>query len=436
MNLPKFIKVGKESKMQQRLETVKNIYHESGTKNEAIQKATTRVIEEINKHPDMSIIEFLKMIQEEEKLSTDIIVEVTKQLLETKPEKTVAIVEQLGLPEEKIQRIIRETSSVEVAKKIVNQIPSEELQKEERRRLEKIETERRRAEKQRKEVELGKILSERYETCGDIIGPVLIQELKAIKEQSESPKVYEWIQKVLAKKASIEWRRTGIARIESMVTVIPAEEMLKGDFAKLVASKFEVIKETQKSSVGRDYQFQEEDLQNLILRELAKNVATTYCKVGIIDIPQCEAMQQLSEEQSDMFIKEIQIFIQNKDKDEEKIKDFDVEKAKRKIKGIKGDELDELINLVKKIPKDEREDYLQDLRIRMEKGKQKPLNPKVAEGLEKMKEELASLETEDAMNIIEGAREDIQDRKKEIMEEDIKRIEGNTQTATDSEYTH
>ncbi|MCI8760588.1 MAG: hypothetical protein HFJ34_05685 [Clostridia bacterium] len=434
MNIPKFIKTRKESKMQQRLETVKNIYHKSETENEAIQKATTRVIEEINKHPDMSIIEFLKMIQEEEKLSTDIIVEVTKQLSEAKPEKTVAIVEKLDLPEGKLQEIIRETNSMEVAKKIVNQIPSEELQKAERRRLEKIETQRRKAEKQKKEVELGKILSQRYETCGDIRGPVLIQELKGIKEQTESPKVYEWIQKVLAKKAAIEWRKTGMARIESMVNVIPAQEMLKGDFAKLVGGKFEMIKETQKSSVGKDYQFQEEDLQNLILREVAKNVATTYVKVGIIDIPQCEAMQQLSEEQSEMFIKEIQIYIQNKDK--EKIKNFDVEKAKRKIKGIKGDELDELIDLVNRIPEDEREDYLQALRMRMEKGKQKQLDAKVAKELEKMQEELQALEAEDAIGILEGTREEIQDRKEEIMEEDIKRKEGNTQTVSSGGYTH
>ena len=90
MKLPKIIKVRKEKRMKQRLETVKDIYHKSETEKEAIQKATTRVIEEIDKHPDMSIIEFLKLIQEEEKLSIDIIVEVTKQLSEAKPEKTVA----------------------------------------------------------------------------------------------------------------------------------------------------------------------------------------------------------------------------------------------------------------------------------------------------------------------------------------------------------
>lgn len=221
-----------------------------------------------------------------------------------------------------------------------------------------------------------------------------------------------------------------------MVNVIPAQEMLKGDFAKLVGSKFEMIKETQKSSAGKDYQFQEEDLQNLILREVAKNVATTYVKVGIIDIPQCEAMQQLSEEQSEMFIKEIQIYIQNKDKDQENIKNFDVEKAKRKIKGIKGDELGELIDLVNRIPEDEREDYLQALRMRMEKGKQKRLDPKVAQELEKMKEELQALEPEDAISILEGTREEIQDRKEEIMEEDIKRKEANTQTVSGGEYIH
>lgn len=427
MGFSKFIKARKENKMQQRLKSVTEIYHESETEKEAIQKATTRVIEEINKHPNMSIIEFLKMIQKEEKLSMDIIVEVTKQLSGAKPEKTVAIVRQLDLPEVKLQEIIREMDSMEVAKKIVDQIPSADLQKAERRRLEKIEAERRKEEKQKNEIELGNILSKRYETCDEIPSSDLIQELKAIKEQTQSPKVFEWIQKVLAKKAAIEWIQTGTARIQSMVEVIPPEEMLKGSFAQLVESKFEIIKETQKCGVGKNYQFKKEDLQNLILREIAKKVAETYNKVGIIDVPQCETMQQLSEEQSEIFIKETQIYVQEKEK-------FDVEKIRRKMKGIKGDELNELIDLVNKIPEAEREDYLLDLRIKMEKGKQKSLNLKVAEELEKLREDLATLETEDAIDILEEAREEIEDRKKEIMKEDIRRIEGVVHINSGSEY--
>ena len=87
------------AKMLQRIEAVKDTYNEAETKKEAIQNAVDRIVREIETSPNMPVIEFLKMVQKEENLSNDIIVEVTKQILDIKPEKTaVEIVEKINLP--------------------------------------------------------------------------------------------------------------------------------------------------------------------------------------------------------------------------------------------------------------------------------------------------------------------------------------------------
>ena len=57
------------------IEAVKQVYDDSDTEKDAIKKATDRVLREIEEHPDMPVVDFLKMIQEDQELTTDIVVE-------------------------------------------------------------------------------------------------------------------------------------------------------------------------------------------------------------------------------------------------------------------------------------------------------------------------------------------------------------------------
>lgn len=403
-----------KNKMKERIQAVKEKYNEGETEKEAIQKATDRVMKEIEEHPNMSVMDFLKMIQEEEKLSTDIVVEATKQISDVKPEETVVeIVEKIDLPSRGIQEIIKQPSvSLETAKKMAAEIPDRTIQRQERQRLEKIERERRETEKKKKESELKEELREKYKNCGKINGAKLIGELKLIQQKTESPEIHDMIKQILAMHAAIEWRQGGITRIPSITNIIPAEELLEEDFPTLVASNFETIKERLKSKGLKDYEYKEEDLQNLILVEIAKKVAKIYNKVEIIDVPESEKMKELTEEQEEMFIAEILKFVEG-----EKKKTINIERIKKQIRGIQDNELEELKELVERIPEEERKDYIKRLKLDIQKGKQEPLAPEIEDELTHLREELKELGITDAIEVLEDIREDIKDRKLQRKEE-------------------
>ena len=77
----------------------------------------------MEEHPDMPVVDFLKMIQEEQELPTDIVVETTKQIPDIKSEKIAAeAVEELYLHAPQIPEIIQEADvSLKTAQKIRSQ---------------------------------------------------------------------------------------------------------------------------------------------------------------------------------------------------------------------------------------------------------------------------------------------------------------------------
>lgn len=285
----------------------------------------------------------------------------------------------------------------------VDKVPDEEI-KEEKRKWEKITQERRKERKHTEEIELKKRLKEMYLTCGDIVGSNLIMELKTIQEKSESHEIHEIIKQVLARKAAIEWRKSGTTRIRSMTEIVPPEEMLEKDFPGLVRSEFDDIKQIEEYQGPKDYQYKEEDLQKIILAEVAKKVAETYNKVGIIDIPQSKRMKELPLEQEELFIEEIQKYVKEA---------ISVEELRNQIKGIKNNELEDLIKLVEQIPEEERRRYINSLNRQIQEGKPEALDLEVEAKLEELRKSLKNLDKENAIEILESAIEDIEDIKKE-----------------------
>lgn len=425
--IKEILKRRKDNKIQKRVEVVKDIYNESETETEAIQKATDKVIKEIETHPDMPVIEFLTMVQEELS-SSSVIVETSKKIPDVKTEEMVVeIAQNVGLPPKGVQEIIQDTDmSVGNQRKMVATISDEQIQKEERQRLDRIERQRREAEKKKKENSLKAKLTTIYSTCDQIPGADLIKELKTIKEQNTFSSVSNAIVRVLARKAAIEWRQNGSTRIPSMTEIMTAEEMMEKDFPTLVETEFEAIKKVKKYQGTYDYEYQEQDLQTLILGEIAKKVVVTYHKVGIIDIPQSERMNGLTSEQEKNFINQIQTFGEDI---------TDVEKIKKQIRGIQDDELEDLKRLVEKIPEDERKDYIKRLKEQMQEGKKKQLDPNVESLLQTVREQVEEVDPENAIKVLEDVIEDITDRKKELEEEESK-LQGSTQSDSDDARSH
>lgn len=421
-----------KAKLMESIEAVKDTYNEAETKKEAIQNAVDRIVREIKTSPNMPVIEFLKMIQKEENLSNDIIVEVTKQILDIKPEKTaIEIVEKIDLPSKDILKIIKLPDvSLEAAKKMAEEIPDEVLQKQERQRLDKIERERREAAKAKKETEIKKQLREKYKTCERIKGSDLVEELKLLERKTESKEIHTIIKQVLARKAAIEWRRSGSARVASIAQVIPPEEMLEKDFPQLVGMEFEEVKTKKEYQGPKEYEYREEDLQNLILSEIAKNVADIYNRVGIIDMPQLEKMKELTEQQEEGFISEIQQYV-----DAKKRKALDIEKIKKEFRGIEIDELGELRELVEKVPEKDRGEIIRTLKSTIQSKKEEPLDPEVENQLAHLRDELKHLKEEDAIEILEDTRAEVKDRRKQRREE-ARQKDAIIQTNNEEEHTH
>ena len=80
--------------------------------------------------------------------------------------------------------------------------------------------------------------------------------------------------------------------------------MLESKFPDLVQEEFEQIKDIKayKGIDGKQHKYNKEILMQGILSEIAKNVASTFNDVGVIDITQSEAMKEITDEQEKYFI--------------------------------------------------------------------------------------------------------------------------------------
>lgn len=119
--------------MQQGLDSVKEAYGEAKSNDEgregAIRVAAEKAIEALIANPNMSAKELIAMINEEEGLPVDVVVEIAKQLPREREKTIVGITEEYDLPSKDLQEILNKADvSLNAARKIVAQIPDEEIQ--------------------------------------------------------------------------------------------------------------------------------------------------------------------------------------------------------------------------------------------------------------------------------------------------------------------
>ena len=176
------------------------------------------------------------------------------------------------------------------------------------------------------------------------------------------------------------------------------------NFVELTEIEYQNIKDDEryKNVAGREYEFNKDLLEQMVLSAIAKNVVSTYNELGIIDIPQSDTMKELSEAQEEFFIQQIQTYG----------KDItNTSKIKNQIKGVQTREDDDWLDLIRKIPEDEREYYLQALKNRVQKDKKKQrrieLEPEVDHRLERIKEDLNDLNVDDALQVLSVTENEI-----------------------------
>lgn len=368
----------KEKKLEQGVKEVENVYDKTKTEEEGINEAARKVIELIEQDPELAV-KVLANIQESEKLPKKVVVEAIKQIPNTEqiedPEKTIIkTVEELPLQTEDIKSIISQADvSLETAKQMTDQIPNKEARQEEKNRLEQIEKEKLEQKEKEREKEVLKDLRELYAKCDKIEGSDLTEKLSGIKKQEKSQKISEAINQILARKAAIEWTQFGTTRLPSMYTVITPEEMIEIDFPNLVEQEYADIKDKQKYAITKVYEFDKNNLQKLILKGIAKQVSGVHKEYGIIEIPQSVVETTLDGEVEQYFVEKILKY-------GEDIKDEDM--VRNKIRGINNYELEDLIEMIKKLPDSERSDCLKDFKKQIKEIKQKVKDEENSEKLE------------------------------------------------------
>ena len=443
------LNTGTQKKIEMGLQEIENAYQNTETREEAIKEATRRATQEINSNPDLAL-RVLKLMEKSEELPKQVIVETIKNIPNTEqienPGQTVvkAVENSDLLNSGDIKEIIKEADiTVPTAQKVAEQIPDEVIRKEEKERLERIERERKIQARKEQEQKINQELKDMYVNCKGIRDTDILNKLKNIRSENKSQKVKEMVTRVLARKAAIEFKQVGNTRLYEMGRIITPEEMLEGSFPDLVEEEYEEIKDIDayKGIDGKDHEYKKEILMQGILGEIAKNVVKTYKEVGIIDIPQSEAMKNLTQEEEEEFIKQIQIY-------GEEIEDEEIDKIKNQIRGIVDYQLKDLEEIIKKVPKDEIGDYVRSFKQQIARGKLKrkypQLSPELEEEIEGLKEELSNINEQDAFEIIEEAKDSAKEKikeqeskeKEDEIKEEVAKTEGTTQSDSDDEHMH
>ena len=435
------------------LEQAKGEYLSAETKQEGIDNAAQKAIEAIKAHPEeeagaIGVLENLENSEMSKDVKVNTIIQIpTTSEIEDTDEIMKKAVEKLNLTSEDIQKILREAGdyiSIKAAKEIIKQIPNPKIRNIEELKIKQLEKTRREQEKEKREKQkkqeenrIKQILRKRYTENEQIPISNLVDEINTIKSKSRSEEIQQMVRRVLARKAAISCKTLGNAPIGIITQVIPAEEMMHRfptklsedeqkdvgetaekdlNFIELTELEYQNIKDDEryKNTEGREYEFDKNLLEQMVLSLIAKNVVSTYNELGIIDIPQSETMKEISEEQEKFFIQQIQTYG----------KDItNISKIKNQIRGRQTREDGDWLDLIRKIPEDEKEYYLKELKNHIKRDKKQrriELEPEVEEKLETIKERLNDLNVDDALQILKVAEEELKTVEKEREEEQSK----------------
>lgn len=233
-----------QKKIEQGIVAVQNVYDESKTKKEANKKAINIVIDTIQTHPDMRVGDFLKMVQENTDLSDSSLVEIIKQMPDIKSEKeTVEVVKKVELASEAITQIIQEaTVSTTTAQKLIEQIPDEEIQKEQQAEIEKRVKEERRKKQKEEEIKIISNLEKIYENCDRINDAILVEEINELGIKVRTEKINEKLKNIIAKKVALDCMEFGGPKLPTMMRIMPATEMLETNLPVLAENEYHKMK--------------------------------------------------------------------------------------------------------------------------------------------------------------------------------------------------
>lgn len=392
---------GKNNK-QNMVKKVEDEFRAAGNKEEAVENASDVAIEAIIENSEseevaaMDLLKDLKKGELPNDLKLKVIIKILINQIKNSDKIAERAADELNLTTPEILTILKEVKdycSTEIMSKLIEQIPDKDIREREQQKVDKLYEQRvmrkrvkKQEEKKQKEAELKEMLKDMYVNIDNEQSYYLAKKLGKIRENSDLAEVDQMSRRILARRAAIECKIRGNPSISSLTQGISAEEMMqripikltakenkenhsdnvkKLSFVELVELEYEDIKDDNryKGLSGREYEFDRNVLEQMILVEVAKNVINTYSELGIIDVPQSEPMKELSEDKVQFFIKQVQTYGEGviSESDMEKLS----EKIQNQIKGNSDREDEEWINLLSKLPDDEKYEFMQELMLKI-----------------------------------------------------------------------
>ena len=373
-----------QDKLKKGVVAVQNAYDESETKKEANENAMNTVIETIQAHPEMPVGEFLKMIQQNTDLSDSSLVEIIKQIPDVKSEEaTVEAVKKVDLASEAITEIIQDAPvTPATAQKIAEQIPNEEIQKEQQEKIERWAEEEQRKQVLEKENQILSKLTEIYDTCDEINDNKLATMIRDLKIETRTEKIDEKLEHIIAKRVALDCMIFGGPKIRKMAEIMPVVDMLEANLPLLVEKEYKEIK-VEYDEQGKKYhpygEEQKDEVKKLLLENIAKKVAENFEEIGDISVPQIEQLRNLNKEETNIFVKSVQTYCKNGE-----LGEGDIERIQRQLNGDTVEEWENLKRILEKMKNQDREEavrkFLQELKGNENKTqKQKELDKVIAD---------------------------------------------------------
>lgn len=178
-----------------------------------------------------------------------------------------------------------------------------------------------------------------------------IEEIEAIFDKEDiDEEIKGWIQTVIAKKMAENYYsdiKQG-TKIFTFTKIIPIEDMIEKDLPSAVENEYNKIEEDRKIKKDR---FNKEEFKQQVLAELGKQIGIKYEETGIFIVPQSENIKKMNEEEKTKFIKAIQTYARRPLTRDEII---DIDEQIRGTSNSLQIKENTIINLIKKIPKEEK----------------------------------------------------------------------------------
>ena len=389
--------IKKEIKLQKGVNTVQSIIEETESHEEAAHKAVNAAIEEIQSHPEMPVGEFIKRLQKNTDLSDVDLVKIIKQLPYVKSEEeTIEAVEATDLSSQKIAEIIEDAPiGPDVAQKIVEQIPDEDIQKEQQAKIEKELEEQRKQTILKKKNEILNKLSEIYNKCDEIEAPKLVDQINALNIEDRTQEIEKKILDVVAKRVALDCMKYGDPRLKTLTKIIPATEMFEADLPFLAQKEYKTIK-SDYDEQGKEYieygPKTKELVKKLLIDIIAQKSAETYDEIGDFNIPQTERFQNLSNDDVQSFVDTVQTYSEEIDK-------VDSDRLESQLKGESVTGVQDINLMLEKMKPRDKEIAIQNI-VELLRNSNKQEN-KIDKGIEEIKSKIKSLPTSVQPNTVQ-----------------------------------